>query len=194
MGRTIRYAKEDNTHAMTAGWGVNANYKTMLNSKSYFMAQGLAGSGIAGSYTLSGQLFSGGGQATMYDGIYNQNGTFKTVPVYGGSAGIEYFFGEKNKLHSNLVLGYTSMTYNDTASSLVNTGVINDNAAGQFVSNNSESSTRVALPYATVNMMYNVTKNFLIGVEYNHGAKQIINSTTQTSDVNRIGVGVMAGF
>lgn len=194
MGRTLRYAKNDNTNAMTAGWGVNVNYKTMLNSKSYFMAQGLAGSGIAGSYTLSGQLFSNGDQGTMYDGIYNQNGNFKTVPVYGGSAGIEYFFGDSNKLHSNLVLGYTSMTYNDNASSLVNTGVISDNTAGQFVSNNTKSSTQVALPYASINMMYNVTKNFLIGVEYNHGAKQIINTTTQTSDVNRIGVGIMAGF
>lgn len=194
MGRTLRYEKEPTSNATTAGWGINANYKTMINKRSNFMVQGLVGSGIAGSYTLSGQLFGNGGAGNMYDGIYTANGDFKTVPVYGGSAGVEYYFGAKNKLHSNLVLGYTSMTYKDTASHLVNSGVVNDNAAGQFVLNNTQSSTRIALPYESLNMMYDITKNFLVGIEYNHGSKQIINSTTQSSDVNRIAVGFMAGF
>lgn len=194
MGRPIRYEKDATSSATTMGWGANANFKTMLNEKSHFMAQGIVGSGIAGSYTLSGALFGNGGAGNMYDAIYDQNSDFKKVPIYGASAGIEYYFGEKNKFHSNLVLGYTSMTYNATSTSLVSSKVIDDNATNDFVNNNSQSSTRIALPSASINAMYDVTKNFLIGIEYNTGAKQIINSTTQTSMVNRVALGVMVGF
>ncbi len=194
MGRTLRYEKDTNDNTMTMGWGVNANYKTMLNEKSYFMAQAVAGSGIGGSYTLSGALFGNGGAGNMYDAIYDQNGNFKTVPIYGGSAGIEYYFGEKKRLHSNLVVGYTTMTYNATPFSLVNSKVINDNSTADFVNNNSNSNTRIALPSASINAMYDITKNFLIGLEYDAGAKQIINTNTQTSTVNRIAVGMMVGF
>ena len=154
----------------------------------------LAGSGIAGSYTLSGALFGNGGAGNMYDAIYDQTGNFKTVPIYGYSTGVEYYFGKKKRLHSNLVLGYTTMTYNASAASLVSSNVIDDNEAGDFVTNSSKSSTRIALPFATINVMFDVTKNFLIGLEYNTGAKQIINSTTQTSAVNRIALGAMIGF
>lgn len=194
MGRSIRYTKEDASNALEMGWGINANFKSKLNEKSYFMAQGLVGSGISGSYTLSGALFGNGGATNMYDGIYDQNGDFKTVPVYGGSAGIEYFFGSKKNLHSNLVLGYTNMAYHAAPFSLVESKVINDNASGDFVTNNNDTSTHVALTFATVNMMYDVTKNFTMGIEYSGGSKQIINSTTQNSAVNRIAFGLTVGF
>lgn len=194
MGRPIRYAKEDNSNALEMGWGINANLKRKLNDKSYFLAQGLVGSGIAGSYTLSGALFGGGGAANMYDGIYDQNGNFKTVPVYGGSAGIEYFFGAKKNLHSNLVLGYTNMSYNASPFSLVQSKVINDNTAGDFVTKSNDKTTHTALTYGSVNMMYDVTKIITMGVEYNLGAKQIINSTTESSMVNRVALGLKVGF
>ncbi|WP_264534814.1 hypothetical protein [Flavobacterium sp. N1736] len=45
-----------------------------------------------------------------------------------------------------------------------------------------------------INAMYDVTKNFLIGLEYDTGAKQIVNTNTQTSTVNRIAIGMMVGF
>ena len=192
MGRPLRYVKSATANATTMGWGINANYKTMLNNKSYFMAQALVGSGIGGSYTLSGALFGNGGAGNMYDAIYDENDNFKTVPIYGGSAGVEYYFGEK--LHSNLVVGYTTMTYNVSPVSLVSNKVLNDNTSEDFVTNNFNSSTRIALPSASINAMYDVTKNFLIGIEYNTGAKQIINTTTQSSMVNRIALGVMVGF
>lgn len=194
MGRSIRYTKEDASNNLEMGWGVNANLKRKLNDKSYVMAQGLLGSGIAGSYTLSGALFGNGGATNMYDGIYDQNGHFKTVPVYGASAGIEYFFGKKKNLHSNLVLGYTNMAYKATPFSLVQSNVINDNEAGDFVTKNNEATTHTALTYASVNMMYDVTKIISMGIEYDGGAKQITNSTSQSSMVNRIALGLKVGF
>lgn len=194
LGRSIRYTKENASNALEIGWGINANLKRKLNDKSYFMAQGLAGSGIAGSYTLSGALFGSGGPANMYDGIYDQNGNFKTVPVYGGSAGIEYFFGAKKNLHSNLVLGYTNLAYKATPISLVQSKVVNDNAEGDFVNKNNEATTHTVLTFGSVNMMYDVNKIITMGIEYDAGAKQIINSTTQSAMVNRIALGLKVGF
>lgn len=194
MGRSIRYTKENAENALQMGWGINANLKNKLSDKSYFMAQGLVGSGIAGSYTLSGALFSNSGAAVMYDGIYDQNGSFKTVPVYGGSAGIEYFFGTKKNLHSNLVLGYTNMAYHASPLSLVQNKVINNNAAGDFLNKNNESTTHTALTYGSINLMYDITKIFTMGIEYDGGAKQISNSTSQSSMVNRIAAGIKVGF
>jgi hypothetical protein len=197
MGRSIRYEKDVKTNALSMGWGVNANYKTKINDRSYVMLQGLAGSGIAGSYTMSGEFFGAGASnpaANMYDGIYDQDGKFKTVPVYGGSAGIEYFFGAKKRVHSSLVLGYTNMTYNAAPLSLVQSGVVKDNAASDFISKNTDAKTNIGLSYASINAMYDITKNFTAGIEYNYGQKAIVNSTIQTSSVNRIALGVMVGF
>jgi hypothetical protein len=101
---------------------------------------------------------------------------------------------KRKRLHSNLVVGYTTMTYNALPVSLVNSKVINDNSTADFVINNSNSNTRIALPSATINAMYDITKNFLIGLEYDTGAKQIINTNTQTSTFNRIAIGMMVGF
>ncbi|TDO94931.1 hypothetical protein [Flavobacterium sp. 245] len=194
MGRSIRYTKEDASNTLAMGWGINANLKSKLNDKSYFLAQGLVGSGIAGSYTLSGALFGNGGATNMYDGIYDQNGNFKTVPVYGGSAGIEYFFGPKKNLHSNLVLGYTNMSYNASPLSLVQSKVINDNATGDFVTKNNEATTHTALTFGSINMLYDVTKITTMGIEYDAGTKQITNSISQSSMVNRVALGLKVGF
>jgi hypothetical protein len=197
MGRSLRYAKDAKTNALTMGWGVNANYKTKIDDKSYIMLQGLAGAGVAGSYTMSGEFFGAGTtnkSANMYDGIYDQGGKFKTVPVVGGSAGIEYFFGARKRLHSNLVLGYTNLTYNSSPIALVASGVVKDNGASDFVTKSTDSKTTIGLTYASLNAMYDITKNFTAGVEYNYGLKSIVNSTTQSSSVNRIALGVMVGF
>lgn len=194
MGRSIRYEKDATANAMTMGWGVNANFKEKIGDRSYVKAQVLAGAGIAGSYTLSGQLFGNGGAGNMYDGIYDQNGTFKTVPVIGGSAGVQHFFGAKERFRTNLVLGYTNMSYNATPASLVQSKVVNDNAAGDFVNKNTESTTHVALTFLALNAMYGITENFLVGVEYNRGTKQIINSMTETAPVNRIAAGIIVAF
>ncbi|WP_337968778.1 hypothetical protein [uncultured Flavobacterium sp.] len=86
------------------------------------------------------------------------------------------------------------MTYHATPFSLVESKVINDNASGDFVTNNNDKTTHVALNFATVNMMYDVTKNFTMGIEYSGGSKQIINSITQNSAVNRIAFGLTVGF
>ncbi|MNS65215.1 hypothetical protein D3C72_983700 [compost metagenome] len=193
MGRSIRY-NSDVTNKMGIGWGVNGNFKARIDDKSYVMVQGLAGAGIAGSYTLSGELFGNGGAGNMYDGLYNQQGDFKTVPVVGGSAGIEYFFGAHKQLHTNLVLGYNRMSYTATPSWLVHSGVVNDNAAGDFVRYNTAGTTQINLLYASLNAMYDITRNFSVGVEYNTGYKQIVNTVSHTAAVNRVAAGIMVGF
>lgn len=194
MGRSIRYQENLTTNKLAMGWGVNANFKAKIDDKSNVMVQALAGSGIAGSYTLSGELFGNGGAGNMYDGIYDQNGNFKTVPVVGGSAGIEYYFGPKKRLHTNLVIGYTSMSYNAAPASLVQSSVVNDNAAGDFVNKNTEATTHIGLTFATLNAMWDITRNFTVGIEYNTGSKQIINTVNQSSAINRIAAGIMVGF
>jgi hypothetical protein len=42
--------------------------------------------------------------------------------------------------------------------------------------------------------MYDITKIFTMGIEYDGGAKQISNSTSQSSMVNRIAAGIKVGF
>lgn len=208
MYRMIKYSDVRNGgNAFTSGWGVHLNMKTMLNKKDYFMAQFLAGSGIGASYTVSGALFSnhppGQGSNRFYDALYDQENNFKTVPIYGVSGGAEFFYGKDKRMHSNLVLSYTTEQYQATPQSLVTSKLVSDNANHDFVTLNKKSSTTIAYPFATINLLYEVLNdvkiegvpiNFTIGLEYNVGAKTVINDVSRSSIVNRIAFGLMLGF
>lgn len=205
--RPIKYADGKNGETKsTAGGGIHVNSKTLVGAKSCFMAQVLVGTGIGASYTLGsyfGNNAPGNGPDRLYDAIYDQHAAFKTVPFFGVSAGAEIFFGNEKRMHSNTVLGYATQRYHADPHTLTLLGLVEDNTKGDFVRLNKQGSTVLAYPSGTINIMYDILKdvkveglplNFTIGLEYNVGAKIIINDITQSATVNRIAFGLMLGF
>ena len=166
-----------------------------------FMGYGLAFSGIYATErknNLQFQLVAGKGITAYmtsisglgYDGYPNNNDEFVPTPAYGGWLSYEYFFTER--LHANMVFGFTEYNFND----VTEFQVITDDDQFKFVQGNFVNFHY----YGIVNMMYEPFPRMTIGLELDYGAKEInfdgtvddgFTDETQSRDAMRISFGFM---
>ena len=107
VARAIEYRNGDGKLSYQPAGGVSLSGSKTLFKKDKLVFQGTYGKGIS-RYLVS---FGGGG----WDAV-PEDGNLKLVPIYGGYAGYQYFFGKKkydtretNHFSSTLVYGYVQV-------------------------------------------------------------------------------------
>ena len=158
----------------------------LKKNRNNFQYQLTAGQGISAYITSVGGF--------GYDGFPTSNGDFKPTPAYGGWASYEYYFTEK--IHTNMVLGYTRFFTNDAERFILT----NNSMTGDVIANGDVNNVH---GYGIVNVMYDPFERMTFGLELDYGIKKLeasgsLNNSLfdieESRDAMRISFGLMFYF
>ncbi|MFB9052594.1 hypothetical protein ACFFVB_05830 [Formosa undariae] len=182
--RNVRYKLDDDIDSFVGyGFTFSGIYKANRNN---FQFQIVGGKGISAYLTT----VAGNG----YDGYPATGNEFNATPAMGGWASYEYYITDK--LHTNVVLGFTRFNLKDSDRFIVTQDLNNDVAflRGNFIHQHY---------YGILNFMYDAYDRMTVGLELDYGEKdldisgevnQIEGKINQSRDAMRISFGFMYYF
>ena len=168
-------------------FGYGFSFSGMLKkNRNSFQYQLTAGKGISAYITSVGGF--------GYDGFPTSNGGFDATPAFGGWASYEHYFTDK--IHTNLVFGYTQFFTNDVERYVLT----NDSITGSTIANGDVNNVH---GYGIINIMYDPFERMSFGLELDYGIKNLkasgslnnaIVDIDKSRDAMRISFGLMFFF